>query len=85
MHARHERWDAATRVAEKSGDARAVAALHARRGAALEARRAFAEAEKAYAAANRHDLAVAMVEKNRLFDHRLRVLRQGASSRQAQA
>ena len=85
MHARHDRWDAARRVAERSGDARAVADVYARRGRALEARGAFADAETAYAAADRHDLAIAMYEKHRLFDHQLRLIgqRHGAEALKA--
>ena len=85
MHARHDNWDAARRVAERSGDAGAVSDLYARRGRALEARASFADAETAYVAADRHDLAIAMYEKHRLFDHQLRLIgqRHGAEALKA--
>jgi intraflagellar transport protein 172 len=76
MHARNDRWDAARRVAEKSGDESAVAETYARRGKALEARLLFSDAETAYLAANKYDLAIAMYEKHRLFDHQLRLIGQ---------
>ena len=85
MHAKNDRWDAARRVAEKSGDESAVSQTYARRGKALEARLLFSDAETAYAAANRHDLAIAMYEKHRLFDHQLRLIgqRHGAEALKA--
>ena len=76
MHARNDRWDAARRVAEKSGDESAVSETYARRGKALEARLLFSDAETAYLAANKYDLAIAMYEKHRLFDHQLRLIGQ---------
>ena len=85
MFVKHDRWDAARRVAEKSGDARAVAELYARRGAVLESRRAFSDAETAYAAANRHDLAIAMYEKHRLFDQQLKLIGQRHGAEAAKA
>ena len=39
---------------------------------------AFADAETAYAAADRHDLAIAMYE-HRLFDHQLRLIGQSTA------
>ena len=85
MHARHDRWDAARRVAGGAGTRAAVARPSSRRGRALEAKGAFADAETAYAAADRHDLAIAMYEKHRLFDHQLRLIgqRHGAEALKA--
>ena len=74
MHARHDRWDAARKVAASSGDESAVAQTYIQRGKTLEANREFAEAESAYSSANKHDLAIKMYEKNRLFDDILRLV-----------